>query len=427
MNTIEDRLRAATQAAADTVTDCSQPPLRLPARARARAYRPLPRPRLTASRLMAPVAAATAIVAVVATIVVVRDVTAGNRASADRAAGAIKAAVPPFFLASVTTKAAPFFDARVVKIGRTATGRILATVRPPAPYRSFGVISAAGDDRTFVLAAQRSHIVFPPHAGVVFPPPSAFTVGPARLYLLRLHPGRTTAVTLTVLRKIPAFPGSVRVTAISLSPSGRRLAVELEPANNTSPASIRVYDLADGKFLAWSVPSTIQSTLLSASSALSWVGGNRFLATLLDANLPRNCRHGCVRLLDTTHGGGSILAASKTIFATTAIHRLASWFSALVTPDGSRMVLSGAAGKRAGNLTNFDKPLAYDIALPSGRILSRLTGRVGTGLRPLWAGTSSGPTIYGQVGPHIGLTATIYAGHRRVPLHLPARSLSAVW
>ena len=75
MNTIEDRLRAATQAAADTVTHCSQPPLRLPARARARA---LPRPRITASRLIAPVAAATAIVAVVATIVVVRDVTAGN-------------------------------------------------------------------------------------------------------------------------------------------------------------------------------------------------------------------------------------------------------------------------------------------------------------------------------------------------------------
>ena len=106
-----------------------------------------------------------------------------------------------------------------------------------------------------------------------------------------------------------------------------------------------------------------------------------------------------MRLLDTTHGGGSILAASKTIFATTAIHRLASWFSALVTPDGSRMVLSGAAGKRAGNLTNFDKPLAYDIALPSGCILSRLTGLAAQGSGRCGPGTRSGPTIYGQVGP----------------------------
>ncbi|HEY3902492.1 MAG TPA: hypothetical protein VGM14_01120, partial [Streptosporangiaceae bacterium] len=27
----------------------------------------------------------------------------------------------------------------------------------------------------------------------------------------------------------------------------------------------------------------------------------------------------------------------------------------------------------------------------------------------------------------VGLTATIYANHRRVPLHLPAKTLDAVW
>jgi hypothetical protein len=68
---------------------------------------------------------------------------------------------------------------------------------------------------------------------------------------------------------------------------------------------------------------------IAESDTRSWVDGNRFLATLLSANLPRNCRIACVRLLDTAQsGGGSILAASKTI---------------------------------------FDKPLVYNIALPSGR------------------------------------------------------------
>jgi hypothetical protein len=191
---------------------------------------------------------------------------------------------------------------------------------------------------------------------------------------------------------------------------------------------LRVYDLANGRFRAWSVPSTDRSILLPESSALSWVGGSRFLTTLLDANLPRNCRPGCVRLLDTAHdGGGSILAGSKTIYSAAAIHRFANWYSVLVTPDGSRIVLNGNAVEREGNKTSFYKPLAYNIALPSGHILSRLTGRVGTGLRALWAGTRNGPTIYGQRTSRVGLTATIYANHRRVPLHLPAKALDAVW
>ena len=74
MNTIEDRLRAATQAAADTVSRV-QP-------AAAAAASPGPelrtrRPRIGAPRLMASVAAATAIVAVVATVM--RDPRRGRR------------------------------------------------------------------------------------------------------------------------------------------------------------------------------------------------------------------------------------------------------------------------------------------------------------------------------------------------------------
>jgi hypothetical protein len=36
----------------------------------------------------------------------------------------------------------------------TATGAALATISPPRPYGTFTGVSAAADNRTFVLAAQ---------------------------------------------------------------------------------------------------------------------------------------------------------------------------------------------------------------------------------------------------------------------------------
>lgn len=417
MNTIEDRLRAATRAAADTVTEYSQPPLRLPARPMSYGRTDRPRARIAAPRLMASLAAATAIVAVVATVVVTRDLAAGHRAAADRAAGAIKASVPPFFAAAVETKTSLFFAASRVEVGRTATGRVLATVRPPAPYTAFGAISAAGGDQTFVVSAEKPQVVYPPH--------TVPGTGPARLYLLRLHPGRTPAATLTALPKIPVFPRSVRVVAVALSPSGTRLAVELQPAQSFSTTHLRVYDLADGSFRVWSIPSLDQPILREESHALSWVDGDRFLATLIGTTQPRSCRPGCVRLLDTTRGG-SFLAASKVILAAARLRRNTIWSGALVAPDGSRIVLAGSAGKRQGTVTDFDKPLVY-IVRPSGQVLFRLTARIGTGLRPVWVGAQGSPVILSQFRLHVGLTAAIYAQHRRIPLRLPDRSIEAVW
>jgi hypothetical protein len=418
MNTIEDRLRAATQAAADTVTGYSQPPLRLPARARGYG---LTRPRIAAPRLMASVAAAAAIVAVVATVVVTRDVAAGHRAAADRAAGALKAEAPPFFLAAFTTKNSPEFTEGALAVGRTATGKILATVRPPAPYTTFGAIGAAADDRTFVVTAQKpprgrlSHLEYDP--------------GPARLYLLRLHLGHTPAVTLTAL-PIPVFRHKTAVIGISLSPSGTRLAVGLQGVNSNYPTGLRVYDLANDSFTDWSLAAG-QSGAALASGRLSWVDGNRYLATMIISGRPKGCRQGCVQLLDTARPGGSIMRVSKTIFATAKTHRYAFWRNFLITPDGSRMILTGEGGRRVSPGSSFfDTPLIYTIAVPSGHILAYTAARHGPDFIPLWAGIKGRPTILGHHLSDGYLAATIYGEHQRTrsaELHLPAKTLTVVW
>ena len=66
MNTIEDRLRAAAQAAAGTVAPGSAPPLRLPDRPARRFGVPRPPHRGGWRRWAAPLAAAASVIAVVA-------------------------------------------------------------------------------------------------------------------------------------------------------------------------------------------------------------------------------------------------------------------------------------------------------------------------------------------------------------------------
>ena len=60
--------------------------------------------------------------------------------------------VPPYF-AQLTDRVQVQAQAAVMR--STLTGHVLATVTPPRPYQIFTWVSAAGDDRTFVLAAQR--------------------------------------------------------------------------------------------------------------------------------------------------------------------------------------------------------------------------------------------------------------------------------
>src|SRR5690349_12872949 len=159
MNTIEDRLRAATKAAADTVAPGSAPPLKLPEEPggfgwlRGAPPRPAGWP-----GWLAPAAAAAAVVAVVAASLVISSTFHGHQRATTSVTPA-RAGVPRYCVAlrfsrQTQTRCCdtPKTWAAVVN---TATGAVLATVAPPKPYVTFAGVSGAGSDRTFVVAAQR--------------------------------------------------------------------------------------------------------------------------------------------------------------------------------------------------------------------------------------------------------------------------------
>ena len=60
--------------------------------------------------------------------------------------------MPPYF---VVLPPQALIYARTALVRSTITGRVLATVSPPRPYKVFTWVSGTADDRTFVLAAQR--------------------------------------------------------------------------------------------------------------------------------------------------------------------------------------------------------------------------------------------------------------------------------
>ena len=130
---------------------------------------------------LAPMAAATAVVAVILGSLGISGVIGHRPAGtgAPKVTG-VFAKVPLFFVAIP-------WNRRHALVGATATGAVLGTVAPPRPHTEFLWVTAAGDDRTFVLAAG-----IPPAVGT-----SAVDWRQVRFYRLTLdpsgHPGGLTA------------------------------------------------------------------------------------------------------------------------------------------------------------------------------------------------------------------------------------------
>jgi len=152
MRAMEERVRDAFGAAAETVTvqDLPGPPTPVD-RSRAawglRAW--APRARLHA---LVPVAAAAcvAVIVVTATVVVPRLLAGPAGGQTGALAGA------PKFFAGVANPPEHFPPSTVLKIYRSATGQVAATVRPPSPEHEFAAVGRLGNDRTYVAAAVTS-------------------------------------------------------------------------------------------------------------------------------------------------------------------------------------------------------------------------------------------------------------------------------
>jgi hypothetical protein len=261
MSREEDAIRATTRAIAATVRDV--PPLRLepapgelwsPGRGPRRARRGGSGPRLRP--WLAPLAAAAVVVAVAVSLVLIRGPQNGSVVPQPSPSAASPGGVPPYYVALHPVTAKPG-AANGLLVGDTFTGRTL-DITPPA-HKSYASVSAAADDRTFLIFATESG--------------GSWMTG--WWYRLVLAPGTEHVVTLTST----AIGPQSGVVGSALSGSGNELAVAETTA--TGEQRVAVFSVATGQPLrAWSTkdaPATWTAGT-AQQNLLTWIDGDKAIA-----------------------------------------------------------------------------------------------------------------------------------------------------
>ncbi len=405
MNEIEDRLRAAARAAANTVPSGSAPPLRLPARPGGHFSLPGQLHKVAGRMIIAPVAAATAVAAVVTvSLVVTGGVPSSGRAripggtatscatpgsapsakptpGARASAQAALASVPPYYVA-ITRLSASLQNAAVVR--DTATGAALATLTPLSPYGMFTQVTAAADDRTFVLAATLSptNQNLRQYAGQE----------PTGLFLLCLNAAGQPTEGLTAL-PITVEPSGAAVNGIALSPDASRLAVEVSKGQGPGSSEIDVFTLATGSATDWQWPTLgWVGNWKPYGSPLSWTANGQTLAfqawqeheTPQTGSLPPRLHKNVkvsltteVRLLDAEGPGGSL--ASTTLVdewsdqGSDLPGTLLLGTNTIITPDGTKIVcVTGTQSSASAAATSQPSGVATEYSVSTGKIVGFL-------------------------------------------------------
>ena len=384
MTTLEDRVRAATQAVAGTVAPDSAPPLRLPA--------PGPRRARRWAHSLTPAAAALAVTAVVLGSLALHR---GGQAGLPASPGPLPSGLPRYYAALVQEPSGPWW----AQVRATVTGKVLATVRPPLPFTRFSEVAAAPDDHTFVLAA----------------------IGPqgqpsvTQLYALRLDPA-TGAVRLSRL-PIPLIPERWRVNGLAVSPDGTRLAVALEPPGAERPR-LQLFSMTSGALVReWGV-NTSHPGAAPVIGFMSWSPDGR----TLEYGYP--LRGNGAALLDVTRPGTNLLGNSTIV----QFPKWADLTYNLTLTGGGRLIASaayviGAHGSPAARLV-------AEFSATTGKAVhvfhrqSFHGDRQATSPSTVWWASPSGQVLiasptYAGVG--------VFTGHRYIPLPWSRRITEAAW
>ena len=221
------------------------------------------------SGLLVPLAAAAAVTCVVAASLAIgaafhghaRPAGPGPAAQSHPSPAALRPAalrpaaldqVPRYFAELTLTAPVQVMGGEAVAVRSTLTGHVLATVTPPWPYQIFTWVSAAGDDRTFVLAAQRYWPIGSGQAGL--PAQNRDNTAPTVFFRMTFDPATHTAK-LTRLA-VPETIQAAQLAGMTVSPDGTRLALDLRQ-------SIRVVTLTTGAIRSWAWPGG------------GWIGNNK--------------------------------------------------------------------------------------------------------------------------------------------------------
>ncbi len=293
-----------------------------------------PAPRRRWRGWLAPLAAAVAVIAAVAVALTISSGIGGRHPGKPAAHRTDPFAQVPRYLVALTGGNTLPDQGRHAVVAATATGTVLGSVTPPRPYGVFTWVAAAGNDRTFVLAAQQAQPI-PGARGMIG------GTGPARLYRLVLHrSGRPGA-----LRPLRLPPVSGNINGFALSPHGSRLAVSTTqaPGSAVRTSLIQVFTLATGaqRSWSWSGVGWVGQDKPSAQS-LVWAGDDRTL--LFKQYRGVGGASAQIRLLDTAAPGGSLTAASTRVPFPGALisgrveDPVQDYGNMLLTPDGHKII-----------------------------------------------------------------------------------------
>jgi hypothetical protein len=184
-------------------------------------------------------------------------------------------ALPDYYSETTAARAPAYNNPDNITIRNTDTAAVLATVRPPSPYQTFGSVFAGSRPDTWVAAAQPWHPVHLDNTGQ-----------PDTLFTLTFDP----ATRRVALARLPAAPVTDRdLAAVALSPDGSSLAeVVLEPgqpsrADGTSVppgvVQLRVYTTAGTTVTESSRELAATDNLsLAGEYSLTWLNDSKTLA-----------------------------------------------------------------------------------------------------------------------------------------------------
>jgi hypothetical protein len=189
-------------------------------------------------------------------------------------ASAAAQGMPPFYVVADHNQPTAY-------VRDSASGRLLSTVRLPAGTDpKLTQVTAAGDDRTFVLA------LFSLARGT-------------RFYVLRITGGgRSAGLTPLAIRPLPAREA---VDSVALTPDGTRLAVAIQSGGRDG--KIEVITLATSAVRTWT--TTRDGDGLPEN--LSWDAAGRRLAFFWSGTTSANG----LWLLDTSVPGGGLLSGQR--------------------------------------------------------------------------------------------------------------------
>lgn len=271
------------------------------------------------------------------------------------------------------------------------TGHVIATVQPPRG-QVFEAASAAGDDRTFVLAVLRQ----------------VNGVSATYYYELRLAAGGEP----TPLSQLPVQPGQLSTPdSFAISPDGRTLAISTTLDRRNSV--MEVTSLATGKTRSW------RTSDLGTVSQLTWAGDHQLVFdwTAAGTSVASQQASG-LRLLDTGAAGTDLMAARLVISESASFNGYTGESNALASADGSTIFVT--MGSSAGG-----NPLAevVQFSLASGQPERAVTPPVGvsghgTFCAAIWS-DPSGQQLAADCGPYDQGTSSDGTMTQR-DLHIPA-------